>query len=289
MVLGTAQFGLSYGVANRRGKLDVAAIAELLDLAYDMGVRVLDTAADYGESEVNLGACGMQRWSVITKVPSLHDKDDVGLGKAASEAVLRSLEKLGIGKLHAVLAHDRRDAVGDRGRRFYDALAPLADSGLIDKIGVSIYSPGDMNGIDALNAQVVQAPLNVLDQRFLQSGAAKRLAAAGGELHVRSVFLQGLLLMPPAARSSIFAPWARELAAVDGYVSSCGLDQVAFCLGFVASQAAVRRCVVGVETAEQLAQLVAAFEAGSQMDYDVEQLSSDDLGLIDPREWDRTA
>ena len=255
-----------------------------------MGIRVLDTAAAYGDSEANLGACGMQRWSVITKVSSLRDWDEANLGAVARESVLRSLEKLGSESLHAVLAHDYYDAVGERGRRFYDALAPLADLGLIDKIGVSIYEPDDMGGIDVTNAQIVQAPLNVFDQRILRSGVANRLTAVGGELHVRSVFLQGLLLLPAAARPASFASWLEKLGRFDSYVQSSGLDPVAVCLGFVASQSAVRRCVVGVETAEQLTQVVDAFQVGNgQVSEDLEMLRSDDVGLIDPRKWLGTA
>lgn len=255
-----------------------------------MGIRVLDTAAAYGDSEANLGACGMQRWSVITKVSSLRDWDDANLGAVARESVLRSLEKLGSERLHAVLAHDRYDAVGDRGRRFYEALAPLADSGLIDKIGVSIYEPEDMGGIDVTKAQIVQAPLNVLDQRILRSGVAKRLTAVGGELHARSVFLQGLLLLPSTARPASFAPWFEKLGRFDSYVESSGLNPAAVCLGFVASQSVVRRCVVGVETVDQLTQVVNAFQAGNcQVSDNLEMLRSDDAGLIDPRQWLSTA
>lgn len=288
LVLGTAQFGLCYGLANQRGKPDIGTVGEILDLAYDLGIRLLDTAKAYGESEANLGACGMQRWSIITKVPSLRDLDDADLGATAHDAVLRSLETLGIEKLHAVLAHDWRDAVGERGRRLQDALAPLVASGQIGKVGASVYGPEDMDGIDLTNGQIIQAPLNVLDQRFLYSGFPTRLAAAGGELHVRSVFLQGLLLMPAATRPKRFAPWTKELAGFDRHIKASGLDPTAFCLGFVASQSAVRRCVVGVETGEQLSQLVIAFEAGQQASFDVQKLKSDDPGLIDPRRWDGT-
>ena len=255
-----------------------------------MGIRLLDTAAAYGDSEANLGACGMQRWSIITKVPSLRDWDDANLGAVAHESVLRSLEKLGSEKLHAVLAHDRYDAVGDRGRRFYEALAPLAESGLIDKIGVSIYDPDDMGGIGVTNAQIVQAPLNVLDQRILRSGVANRLTAVGGELHARSVFLQGLLLLPAAARPASFASWLEKLGRFDSHVESSGLDPAAVCLGFVAGQSVVRRFVVGVETVDQLTQVVNAFQAGNgQVSDDLEMLRSDDAGLIDPRQWLSTA
>ncbi|MBX9469913.1 MAG: aldo/keto reductase [Rhizobium sp.] len=286
LVLGTAQFGLCYGLANQRGKPDIGTVSEILDLAFDLGIRLLDTAKAYGESEANLGACGMQRWSTITKVPSLRNLDDADLGATAHDAVLRSLETLGIEKLHAVLAHDRRDAVGERGRRLQDALAPLVASGHIGKIGVSVYGPEDMDGIDARNAQIVQAPLNVFDQRFITSGAASRLSAAGGELHVRSVFLQGLLLMPAQERPARFAPWAEALARFDGHVEASGLDPAAYCLGFAASQATVTRCVIGVDTPQQLSQLVAAFEAGQRAGQNAHDLRSGDPGLIDPRQWE---
>ena len=255
-----------------------------------MGIRVLDTAAAYGDSEANLGACGMQRWSVITKVSSLRDWDDAKLGAVARESVLRSLDKLGSEKLHAVLAHDCHDAVGDSGRRFHDAIAPLVESGLIDKIGVSVYEPDDWDGIDSKNLQIVQAPLNVLDQRLLRSGVASRLSAVGGELHARSVFLQGLLLLPAAARPASFAPWLEKLSRYDSHVKSSGLDPAAVCLGFVASQSAVRRCVIGVDTVDQLTQVVKGFQAcNGKLSDNLEMLGSDDAGLIDPRQWLSTA
>lgn len=286
IVLGTVQFGLTYGIANRQGKPDIGRVREILDLAYDLGIRVLDTAAAYGDSEAVLGSCGMDRWSVITKVPSLKDIDDPDIGDVAHDAVLRSLDRLGADSLHAVLAHDRRDAAGDRGRRLHDGLAPLVASGHIGRLGVSVYGPDDIEGIAAGNAQIVQAPLNVLDQRFITSGAAARLSAAGGELHVRSVFLQGLMLMPAKDRPARFAPWAEELARFDREVEASGLDPAAYCLGFAAGQAAVSRCVLGVETAQQLSQLVGAFEAGQQAGHDAHNLGSDDPGLIDPRQWE---
>lgn len=286
IALGTVQFGVPYGIANRARKPDIGRVREILDLAYQLGIRMLDTAAAYGDSEQVLGSCGMDRWSVITKVPSLKEIDDPDIGDIAHDAVLRSMDRLGADNLHAVLAHDRRDAAGDRGRRLRDALSPLVASGHIGRIGVSVYGPEDMQGIDADNARIVQAPLNVFDQRFITSGEAARLSAVGGELHVRSVFLQGLLLMPAKDRPARFAPWAEELAQFDSEVEASGLDPAAYCLGFAAGQAAVSRCVLGVETARQLSQLVAAFEAGQKAGHDVHSLRSDDPGLIDPRQWE---
>jgi len=284
-VLGTAQFGLPYGIANRRGKPDIGQVREILEYAHHLGIRSLDTAAAYGESEAVLGVCGMDRWSVITKVPSFQGVEDAKLGSKAREAVLRSLDLLKVEALNAVLAHDHRDMIGDRGRRLRDALEPLLEAERVDKIGISAYAPENVESIEPANAQVVQAPLNVLDQRFVASGAAARLSAAGGELHVRSAFLQGLLLMQATERPARFAAWARELSLFDEHVHASGLDPAAFCLGYVAGQADVQRCVVGVETIQQLSHLVTAFEAGQLASFNTQDLRSDDLGLIDPRQW----
>lgn len=288
LVLGTVQFGLPYGVANRRGKPDIGQVREILEHAYHLGIRVVDTAAAYGDSEAVLGSCGMDRWSVITKIPPLTGVDDVALRSKVPEMVLRSLDLLGVENLYALLAHDHRDMAGDRGRRLHEALQPLIDAGRINKIGMSVYGPEDMEGVEATNAQVVQTPLNVLDQRFVASGAGARLRSAGGELHVRSVFLQGLLLMSAKKRPARFAAWEHELALFDEHVLASGLDPAAFCLGYAASQGDVQRCVVGVETVDQLSHLVTALEAGQQASLHTHNLKSGDLGLIDPRRWENT-
>jgi aryl-alcohol dehydrogenase-like predicted oxidoreductase len=286
LVLGTAQFGSSYGIANRLGRPDTARVSEILDLAYELGLRLLDTASAYGDCETVLGTCGIGHWSVITKVPSFNGVDDKYIGERVRASVLRSLELLGVDSLHGVLAHDSRDMVGDRGKRLRGALEPLRAAGLVDRLGVSVYSPMEMAGIDLERIQIVQAPFNVLDQRFATSGTAAAVRRCGGELHVRSIFLQGLLLMPGAERPARFAPWKPILARYDQRVRESGLNPAAFCLGFAAGQEDVARCVVGVDSPQQLTDLVAAFEAGRKIAVDSDDLGSNELGLIDPRCWE---
>ncbi|UWQ95895.1 aldo/keto reductase [Rhodobacteraceae bacterium M385] len=279
------QFGLAYGVANRTGRPDIGRTRDILDLAYTSGLRTLDTAAMYGDSERVLGECGVNQWSIITKAPSLERIDDAEIERSVRTSVHRSLDLLRVDALHAVLAHDSRDMVGDRGRRFRDALAAMRADGLIGRIGVSVYRPEDMAEIEDDRSQIVQAPFNVLDQGFIQSGRADSLRRGGGELHVRSVFLQGLLLMNASDRPARFARWAPTLSRFDERVRDSGLTPAAFCLGFAARQADVTHCVVGVDSAQQLSELVAAFNAGQSADIGASDLGSDELGLIDPRHW----
>jgi aryl-alcohol dehydrogenase-like predicted oxidoreductase len=285
LVLGTAQFGLRYGVANKTGQPDIGRVTEILDAARAVGITMLDTATAYGSSEAALGGGGVDGWSVISKVPSLGELTDADVAHSARESVLRSLDRLKVDRLYGVLAHDSRDMVGMRGQKLLEALLMLRQEGLVQHIGVSVYSPDDLSHFALDDIGIVQAPLNVFDQRFLRSTWAKVLRDKGAELHVRSVFLQGLLVMAAKDRPERFRRWAEHFARFDARLKDSGLDALAFCLGFAAQQSAAARCVVGVETPEQVGQLADAFHAGRTSDINVDDLWSQDPDLIDPRNW----
>lgn len=285
LALGTAQFGMQYGVANASGQPDVGRVAEIMAAAYAEGFRMLDTAAAYGESEQVLGRCGVGDWSVVTKFPSLVELGDDQVADAVRQSVLTSLERLRILKLHAVLAHDSRDMCGSRGTRILVALEELRSEGLLDHVGISVYEPDAIHAADAAATEIVQAPFNILDQRMITSGAAAALAGRGGALHVRSLFLQGVLLMAPAERPAYFSAFAETLARFDALAAEYGLDRLALCLGFVTRQPLVSLCVVGAETPEQIAQIAAACSVGHAADLHLEDLHSGDPDLIDPRRW----
>lgn len=285
LILGTAQFGMEYGVANRTGRPDLTRTKEILDHAFAHGLRYLDTAMNYDRSEAMLGHCGVDGWNIITKLPSLSGLPEKSIEDAARVYILRSLDRLRTTSLHAVLAHDHRDLRGSRGQRVIAALQTMRHHGLVDRIGVSVYGPEDIDGLDPAATGIVQAPLNVLDQRILRTGLADRLHRQGSELHVRSVFLQGLLLMPARHRPARFKRWSAEMARVTAYACKTGLDPLAFCLGFVTQQKHVAHCVVGVEQREQLVQILDAYEAGSQTPVDADELHAHDPHLIDPRLW----
>ena len=284
LILGTVQFGLPYGVNNGDGQPDIGQVRDLLNLAYEKGVYQLDTAAAYGSSEQVLGACGVEKWSVITKVPSLREVEDAHIPKVAYEHVQRSLDRLKLGALQGLLAHYHADLRGDRGRRFLEGMAPFVASGQIKKLGVSVYEPDDVTDILPANKQIIQLPLNLFDQRFIASGAASRLVAEGSELHARSLFLQGLLLMHPDERPLAFARWQKELAQFDSEVQESKQSALSCCLGFARSQKDIARLVVGVDRPEQLLEILDAFHNGTAR-INSDKLRSDDISLIDPRKW----
>ena len=200
LALGTVQFGQSYGVANKAGQVSAADAKTILEYAASNGIKMLDTAIGYGDSEQRLGEIGIPDWQVVSKIPAVPD----GCGDISgwvSESVRSSLQRLGVPRLYALLLHKPQQLLGADGGRIYAAVQQLKENGLVQKIGVSIYAPVELDDLyQRYKFDVVQAPFNLLDRRLFDSGWMSRLADRGAELHASSVFLRGLLRMPPYAR-----------------------------------------------------------------------------------------
>lgn len=278
--LGSAQFGLDYGVSNESGRTPVNEVARILELAAASGVCIVDTAPAYGDAEEVLGSCGVEGFDVVTKVTRGILPDAI---RTSAET---SLRRLRIGRLHGLIAHDVADVLrDDEGEARATALLGLRDEGLAHRVGVSVYDPADaVLAVERYGFDIVQLPLNVLDQRALQSGALERLAASGAEVHTRSVFLQGLLLMPVADVPEYFHRWAETLQMFEARSAAAGVSRVSAALGFVTSLPSVASVVVGVNDAEQLADLIKAYDEGGLSDYG--PFAQSDVDLLDPSRWE---
>lgn len=283
LALGTVQMGLDYGVANASGRMSTNEAASVLRTARERGLDTLDTAIAYGESERTLGELGLGGWRVISKLPGVPDGcEDVAAW--VHEQVGASLRRLRIARLHGLLLHRPSDLSAPFGDVLWAALREVQTAGVIEKIGVSIYAPDELAPlIPARAVQIVQAPLNLLDRRLVQSGWARRLADSGVEVHARSAFLQGLLLM--SERPARFAPWTPLLSRWDAWREAQPDRGLAACLHYVLAQPEVSRVVVGVDTAAQLhaiADAVARSDGAWPQD-----LWSDDPVLLNPARWPR--
>lgn len=283
LALGTAQFGLTYGVANSAGQVVGSSVAEILARAAAAGVDTLDTAVAYGESESVLGRAGVSGWRVISKLPSL-PPDIRDVRQWIDSQLSGSLERLRVATLDALMLHRPSDLLGPRGREFQDSLAAARTRGIVGAVGVSIYDPEELDSLwPAWRPEIVQAPLNVLDRRLISSGWLAKLAAHGVRVHARSVFLQGLLVMPAERRPAWFAPWTELL---DRWLEWCAQQSVSpqhAALGFVDAQTEVERYVIGVDSPAQLEELLALAPALAQLPPD--DLCSSDRTLLEPSRW----
>jgi aryl-alcohol dehydrogenase-like predicted oxidoreductase len=281
--LGTAQFGLDYGVANRSGQVGQSEVAAILCCAAAAGIDTLDTAIAYGQSEASLGLVGMTGWRVITKLPPLpHDISDVP--RWIDDQIGGSLRRLGITQLEAVLLHSSRDLLGRHRDTYLRTLSDVKSAGLTRAVGVSIYEPAELDDLWPIwRPDIVQAPCNVLDRRLTRSGWLERLSRHGVRVHVRSAFLQGLLLMPPERRPDGFEPWSAVLDRWSAWCNGRGVSPLQGALAFVQALNGVEFVVVGVDAVEQLQQIL-ALSTGAEPP-PPEDMFSEDRNLIDPSRW----
>ena len=281
IVLGGAQLGLPYGILNGGETLSREEVARILDTAVDRGIDSIDTAIAYGQSESIIGETSQNRFNIISKLPPL-PVDISNVSEWVHSQVQGSLSRLKCTSLDALLLHRPQDLTGAQGAELYAAIKSLMAEKMIDRFGVSIYSPDDLEGIiGTFDIHVVQAPLNVFDRRIL--GVTDQLSALNIEVHVRSIFLQGVLIASPKDRPQRFEPWSEHFALFDEWVRSSGVSAMACCMGFALQQSGIAKLVIGTTSAESLDEIMnsipnSVLEVPTHLQSSVEQ-------LIDPRIW----
>jgi aryl-alcohol dehydrogenase-like predicted oxidoreductase len=283
LALGTVQFGLEYGIANQAGRVGLGEADRILSEAWVCGIDTLDTAIAYGESEQTLGNIGVDKWNVVSKLPSL-PAGEASVEDWVLEQIRGSLQRLGVTRLHSVLLHRPDQLFEPQGQKLLAALELLKSIGLAQKIGVSVYTPQELDRLYSLaHFDLVQAPLNILDRRLTESGWSRRLKSMGVELHVRSVFLQGLLLMPASARPPKFARWQAVWHEWERWLHEQRLPPLDACLRYALSVPEVDKIVVGVDHVEQLRQITAAATGSLSTLPQWPQIVDSDL--INPARW----
>lgn len=283
LAIGTVQFGIPYGIANARGQVTREEAAEILARAWAAGVDTLQTAVAYGESEARLGEIGVGQWNVVSKLPAL-PRDGRDAAAWVIEQVRGSLTRLGLERIDSLMLHRGADLLEEQGPALYASLERLKSAGSVGKIGVSIYSPTELDSlIPRFPMDLVQAPFNVMDRRLESSGWLDRLGSEGIEVHARSAFLQGLLLMSAEDRPPYFARWERELGAWDTWLLDSGVPAVEASLGFVMSFPGIDRVVVGVDSLSQLEELLQSCDA--PFPEPPAALDVSDEALVNPALW----
>ena len=281
LAIGTVQFGMSYGISNKIGQTSQLEAKKILDLASANGIDTLDTAVAYGDSETTLGQVGVAEWNVISKIQPMPVGDVSG-----SDWVLRqvnaSLSNLKINQLNGVLLHAPEQLLSPDSVEIIQGLEQAKSRGLVKKVGYSIYSPEHLPSLLGMfKPDIVQLPINVFDQRAINTGWLEKMIELGVEIHARSIFMQGLLLMSPVQRPAYFHKWNELFQKWDSMVA--GKNVLEACFSFIKSVHGISRVVVGVESQAQLSQLLFAWNKAAPMA--TPQFSCEDEALVNPSNW----
>jgi aryl-alcohol dehydrogenase-like predicted oxidoreductase len=291
--LGTVQFGLDYGVSNRGGRPSERETAAILARAAAAGVGFIDTAPAYGEAEALIGrhlpaGHGLR---IITKTPALTDDAiDARHGRQVLDGLAASLDRLKVNSVHAFLVHQSSDLAKTGWQHLVDAMLEARSRGWTSRIGASVYDADQLALVESrFQPQLVQLPLNVLDRRPIAAGTLARLKAAGVEIHVRSVFLQGLLLMEPDALPEFFAPLRPTIVRLRETWQRRRLSALGGCLAFALRQPQIDAVIVGVNRMTEFAQIEAQIEAIvsslTDDDADIALNPPIDAAFLDPSRW----
>lgn len=246
MILGTVQFGLDYGINNSSGQVGRDEAFHILDCCADRGIRYLDTAPAYGTSEQLLGDYLNQRvghdFQVITK---LNKTDNIGL----AESVTESLRLLSCQKLNTILFH----SFDHYKKAQLIELQELKNEGIIEKIGVSVYTNHEvLEIIDDNQIDLIQLPFNLLDNHS-QRGEVLTLAKnSGKEIHTRSVFLQGLFFRESELISPKLTPLKKHLNSLGQLASDFNIPMNQLALGYALSKDYIDAVLIGVDSQKQL-------------------------------------
>jgi len=281
LALGTVQFGLDYGINNNQGKVPVEDVKKIVEQSKVADVFVIDTAQAYGDSEEVLGNVGVQEFNVITKIVST--KDEATL----KEQVLCSLNRLKISSLYGVLFHDF--GYWQSAPDSWQELEKIKQDGLIKKIGFSLYHPEQWYIIQdkGITPDLLQIPMNLFNQQFYPY--LSQFKEAGIEVHVRSAFLQGLLLMKSESLPIQFAEIKPKIEFLKQLSQKWNVNRTNICLLWLWQNMCIDHIVVGIDSLMQWQENLNVAQWCEQnfntLKMDASVFKCENENIINPSKW----
>ncbi len=282
IILGTASLGTAYGIANGSEKISTKKALDLLTSASNLGINKLDTAPSYLNSHQIIGEHHLtnEKFSIYTKIP-----ESVNLNlESCLDSVQKSIKDVGVESLEAVYFHSFSKLMGCNLLDAQKAIEGILSSGLVSKVGASVYTENEIIQINEKfpKIKLFQVPENIADRRLLKSRKIKELSESGYEFHVRSVFLQGLLLMKDSDLPNFFQEARERINQFRVYAEKINISLVELCMNYSASINWATSIVVGVNSSKQITE-VASFTK-TELDF-VDFPDCLPEKFLDPRNW----
>ena len=287
IALGAVQFGIDYGVNSTEGQVEPKEVENILHYARSKGINLLDTAPAYGSSEKVLGQIGTENFKVVTKTrhfDSLEINDsDVNL---LNNDFYNSLKNLRQDSVYGVLVHNADDLLKSGSEKIFKQLQKLKHAKKIVKIGVSVYDHSQLQTIlDNFDIDLVQLPFNILDRRMVDSGMLVKLQEKDIEVHARSIFLQGLLLMSEQNRPEKFNRWSGLWRIWHEWLNDNQLTALEATIRYAVSMPETSKVLVGVDNVDQLKEIVAS--STRVLPKVPNELFTNDTDLLNPSNWSK--
>tara|TARA_B110000438_G_C15813468_1_gene650811 strand:- start:1947 stop:2816 length:870 start_codon:yes stop_codon:yes gene_type:complete len=283
IVIGSANFNQIYGI--KKNFIKEREIKKLFNFALKNKIKTIDTSPLYNKSERIIGLLNNNRFKIISKIPKPPKNiKRENIKKWLKQKVVISLKNLKIKKFECLLLHDANSLLYKNGDEIYKGIRNMKINGLTRKIGVSIY---DFNVLDKIlkkyKFNLIQAPFNILDQRLIEKGRLKKLKKRKIEVHARSIFLQGILLLKHNQLPRKLIKLSKKLILWENWMKKNKFSPLQVCLSFVLNQHKLDGIVVGCNNTDQLNQILKSKQIKNN--FLLPNFNIKNKKLIDPRKW----
>lgn len=280
ITLGTVQFGIQYGISNKYGVPSDLELQSIFSVAHELGIEQLDTAKAYGNAEERIGLLSNSKFDIVTKFPNLDSDKDLQI------ALSDSLQKLNLESIYGYLAHNADSII--QKPSLWEVLLKAKNEGKVKKIGYSLYIPEQLDQLLDLNCipDLVQLPFSIFDRKFEKKLSI--LNQLGTEVHVRSVFLQGLYFLNPNELPVKLKPLQNPLLELNNLCAENNVSVGEVALNYVISNKNINKLVIGIETANQLREnisLIANWKSNKSLFDKIEAIEIKDNSLLNPVNW----
>jgi glutamate-1-semialdehyde aminotransferase/aryl-alcohol dehydrogenase-like predicted oxidoreductase len=295
VILGCAQLGMDYGIANLGGRPSDSECERLLKRAVEGGVLLWDTAPAYGDSEKRIGDFLAAhdpdgQVKISTKLSALPDglEGESEIADWVDREITLSLERLKKDQVHALLLH-RAEDLQRAGQPLLDAMRREKERGRVAHLGISAYGPDEaLLALEREEIEWVQVPLNLLDVRLHKSGVLESLEKAGKKVFARSIHLQGAFFIDPVDLDPHLRAIGKPLEVLKKMLARADLELVQGALLFVLTMPGISGAVVGVDGESQLEEHLDALAQKMPPDLVEEMLKANvdlPVEVLEPRHW----
>ena len=281
IILGTASWGNLYGVNNSEEASSIA-VRQMISKAAKNSIQSLDTAPSYGQSESLIGQYKNAETELYSKIAANVFGDGL---RTARQAISRSIRNLNTTSLTGIAFHDA-STVFDNPKESCALVDELREKQSLTRVGVSVYDVEQIYRIlEFFKPDYIQAPVSLVDRRFVDEDVTRLLKTVGVELHARSIYLQGFLLQGTKGIQPYFSRWKWLMEEYETESENLGLTIQELCLLPIIADNSVDKVVVGVNQESHLDDLITSLR-GTGNPPDLRHLSfCHEIDLIDPRRW----
>ena len=286
LILGTVQFGLDYGINNNTGKLSEDQVFELLERAYELGIRTLDTAEAYGNAHSiisNFHKQSKKRFNIISKYSSSNFDYPIDL----VERIQVHCSNFNVNYLEGYMFHSYNDFKMNINND-PNVLDNIKNSGLVKKIGVSVYSNDEIEDLlNFKNINLIQLPFNLFDNEYQRKEILEKVKKRNIEIHTRSVFLQGLFFKDINTLTNCLLPLKHNLSKLSLILKNYNISMDSLALNYPLNKTYIDKVLIGVDSLEQLKNNIKATEN----DFDksiyekIDCIQIKNTKLLNPSNW----